>query len=144
MNRLMPVNNKISKLKNKTKTLVAPWIGANFNKTKVITVTEIARTTKNPTFIPNTRKSSEVISPGSFAWKILEISILSGDAKRGTLKMAFARNRKNKEIETVFTWFCSRGNRNSIARPKIMPWKIPIPNADTIAATENIGFWYNY
>ena len=24
-----------------------------------------------------------------------------------------------------------------------MPWKIPIPNADTIAATENIGFWNN-
>jgi len=67
VNRLIPVNSKISKLKNKTKILVAPRIGANFSNTNVITVTEIARTAKNPTFMPNTRKSSEVISPESFA-----------------------------------------------------------------------------
>lgn len=143
MNRPMPVSSKISKLKNKTKILVAPWIGANFNNTNVITVTEIASTAKNPTFMPNTRKSSDIISPESFAWKMLEMSIFSVDAKRGTLNIAFARNKKNREIETVFTWFCRRGNRKSMALPKIIPWKIPIPNALTIATTENIGFWNN-
>ncbi len=101
----------------------------------------MARTAKNPTFNPNTRKIREVISPGLFAWKMLEISIFSVDANLGTLKMAFARNKKNKETETVFTWFCRRGNRKRIAFPKIIPWKIPIPNALTIATTENIGFW---
>lgn len=122
---------------------MAPWIGANFNNTKVITVTEIASTAKNPTFNPNTRKIREIISPELLAWKILVRSIFSVDANLGTLKIAFARNKKNKEIETVLTWFWRRGNRKSMARPKIIPWKIPIPNALTIAATENIGFWKN-
>jgi len=74
-------------------------------------------------------------------WKISERMILSGDAKRGTLKIAFTRNKKNKDIETVFTWFCRRGNRKSIALPKTIPWKIPITNALKIAITEKIGSW---
>jgi intracellular septation protein A len=36
------------------------WV--NFNKTKVIKVTEIARTVRNPVFIPKIRKKSDVIS----------------------------------------------------------------------------------
>lgn len=103
MNLLRPVNSKISRLKKKTKILVAPWIGANFKSTNVITVTEIASTAKNPAFIPNTRKSKEVTSTGLSVAKMLERSIFSEDAKRGTLKIAFTRNKKNKDTETVFT-----------------------------------------
>ena len=141
MNLLRPVNSKIRKLKKKTKILATPWIWVNFSSTNVIMVTEIASTAKNPAFNPNTRKIKDANSTGLPDWKILEILIFSGDAKRGTLKIAFTRNKKNKDTETVFTWFCKRGNRKSIALPKTIPWKIPIPNALKIAITENTGSW---
>lgn len=76
---------------------------ANFRSTNVITVIEIASTARNPAFIPNTRKTEDVSSSGLLDSKMLERSIFSVDAKRGTLKIAFTRNKKNKEIETVFT-----------------------------------------
>ena len=60
-----------------------------------MTVTEIASTAKNPAFIPNIRKNNDSTSPGLLTCEILERSILSGDAKRGTLKIAFTRNKKN-------------------------------------------------
>jgi hypothetical protein len=68
-----------------------------------MTVIEIASTAKKPAFIPNTRKSNDDNSSGLPDSKILERLIFSGDAKRGTLNIAFTRNKKNKDIETVFT-----------------------------------------
>ena len=47
MNRLIPVKNNNNTLKNKTNDFTIPRIFVNFNKTKVITVTEIAKTVKN-------------------------------------------------------------------------------------------------
>lgn len=84
-------------------------------------VTEIARTAKKPVLIPKIRKINDATSPLLVAWEIEERSIFSGDANRGTLKIAFARNRTKREIETFFTLFCNRGNRIKMARPKIIP-----------------------
>lgn len=68
----------------------------NFKRMKVITVTEIANTVRNPVFIPKIKKRMEVISPGLPADK-LKRSIFSGEAKRGTLKTAFAKNKQTKK-----------------------------------------------
>ena len=68
-------------------------------------VTEIATTVRNPVFIPNNRKSKETISVGLPVCTTLEISIFSGDAKRGTLRIAFIKNKTKRETDTVFTWF---------------------------------------
>jgi len=91
-----------------------------FKRTKVITVTEIASTVRNPVFIPKIKKTEETTSPVLPA-DILDKSIFSGEEKRGTLKIAFARNMINKEIDTVFRWFWRRGNLTSMARPRIIP-----------------------
>lgn len=102
MNLLRPVNNRIIALKKKTNTFAIPRISVYFKRTKVITVTEIASTVRNPVFIPKIKKIEEIISPVLPA-DTLERSIFSGEAKRGTLKTAFTKNMINKEIDTVFT-----------------------------------------
>jgi len=110
-----------------------------FSKTKVIIVTEIANTAKNPVLIPKIRKMMDATSPELVAWEIDEKSIFSGEANRGTLKRAFARNKTNREIETFFTLFCSLGNRTKIALPRIIPCNNPIPKAPKTAIREKIG-----
>jgi len=75
----------------------------NFRSKKVMTVTEVAITAKNPAFIPIIVKINDVNSCGLPTCEMCVRSILSGDAKRGTLRIAFARNRKNRDAETVFT-----------------------------------------
>ena len=102
-------------------------------------VTDIARTARNPVFIPKIRKSSDAISPLLVAWEIEEKSIFSGDANLGTLRMAFAKNKTNRETDTFFTLFCSLGNLTKIALPKIMPWSNPIANAPKTETKENRG-----
>ncbi len=72
-----------------------------FKRTNVITVTEIAKTVRNPVFIPKIKKIEEIISLVLPA-DILERSIFSGEEKRGTLKTAFIKNTINKEIDIVF------------------------------------------
>ncbi len=74
----------------------------NFNTTKLITVTEIANTVKNPVFIPKIRKSTDTSSPGEFADKFDKLTF-SGEANLGTLKIAFIKNKTNIVIDTVFT-----------------------------------------
>lgn len=115
------------------------WV--SFSKTKVMTVTDIANTAKNPVLIPSIRKIIDAASPVLVAWEIDEKSIFSGDAKRGTLKMAFTKNIINKEIETFFTLFCNLGKRTRIARPKIIPCTNPITKATEIAIREKVGSW---
>jgi hypothetical protein len=51
-----------------------------------------------------------------------------GDWKRGTLRTAFIKNKKNNVKDTVFRWFCRRGNLWRIALPRMIPWDNPIPN----------------
>ncbi|EIJ66999.1 hypothetical protein BD31_I1449 [Candidatus Nitrosopumilus salaria BD31] len=92
----------------------------NFKTTKLITVTDIANTVRNPVFIPKIKKSVETISLGLFADKF-ERSIFSGDANRGTLRIAFIKNKINKVTDTVLRRFCKRGNLTRIALPKIIP-----------------------
>jgi len=75
-----------------------------FKRTKVITVTEIASTVRNPVFIPKIKKMEEVTSLALPTDKF-ERSIFSGEEKRGTLKIAFAKNMINKVIDTVLTRF---------------------------------------
>ena len=140
MNRLIPVNTNNNTLKNKTNNFTIPRIFVNFNKTKVITVTEMAKTVRNPVFIPKIKKIEDATSVGPFADKFVK-SIFSGDAKRGTLKIAFIKNNTNREIDTVFRWFCKRGNLVKIARPKIIPCNNPIPKAPKTAIIEKIGSW---
>ena len=74
----------------------------NFSRTKVITVTEIASTVRNPVFIPNIKNRTDAASVEPFVNK-LERSIFSGDAKRGTLKIAFIKNITNRDTDTVLT-----------------------------------------
>jgi len=70
--------------------------------TKLMTVTDIANTVRNPVFIPKIKKSDENISSELITGK-LNRSIFSGDSKRGTLKTALIRNNTNKVMETVLT-----------------------------------------
>jgi len=140
VNRLIPVKTNNNTLKNKTKDFTIPLIFVNFNKTKVITVTEIAKTVRKPVFIPKIKKIEDVNSTGPFADKFVK-SIFSGDAKRGTLKIALIKNNTNNEIDTVFRWFCKRGNLVKIARPKITPCNNPITKALKTAINEKIGSW---
>jgi len=140
VNRLIPVKTNNNTLKNKTNAFTIPLIFVNFNKTKVITVTEIAKTVRNPVFIPKIKNIDDANSPGPFADKFVK-SIFSGDAKRGTLKMAFIKNNTNNEIDTVFRWFCKRGNLVKMARPKMIPWNNPIHKAPKTAVNEKIGSW---
>lgn len=102
MNRLIPVRTKINTLKRKTNTFIIPLRLVNFNTTKVITVTEIAKTVKNPVFVPKIKKSEDITSPGLAADK-LDNWIFSVELKQSTLKRAFTKNKINKVIETVFT-----------------------------------------
>lgn len=102
MNLLRPVSNSIRALKMKTNAFDIPRIFVYFKRTKVITVKEIANTVRNPVFIPKIKKIEEVISPALPADKF-ERSIFSGEEKRGTLKIAFAKKMINKVIDTVFT-----------------------------------------
>ena len=138
MNRLIPVKINNRELKKKTNNFMIPLRLVNFKITNVITVTEIANTVRNPVFIPKIRNKIDASSAGLPADK-LENSIFSGDANRGTLRMAFAKNKTNRVMETVFRWFCNRGNLTKIARPKIIPWNNPTPNAPITARIEKIG-----
>jgi len=140
VNLLRPVSSRIRALKRKTNAFVIPWMFVYFKTTKVITVTEIATTVRNPVFIPKIKKSEEATSPVLPADKF-ERSIFSGEEKRGTLKIAFAKNMINKVIDTVFTRFWRRGNLTRIARPRIIPWNMPIPKALKTAISEKIGSW---
>ena len=88
-------------LENNTNIFVNPLRFVNFKRTKVITVTDIAKMVRNPVFIPKIKNNVEAISPVVLA-EIFESSIFSGDAKRGTLKIAFAKNKTNRETDTVF------------------------------------------
>ena len=140
VNLLIPVKINNSKLKKKTNNFMIPWRFVNFKITKVITVTEIAKTVRKPVFIPKIRNNTDANSAGLLADK-LESSIFSGDANRGTLRIAFAKNKTNKVMDTVFRWFCNRGNLTRIARPKIIPWNNPTPNAPITARIEKTGSW---
>ena len=102
-------------------------------------VAEIANTAKKPVFTPNIKKIIDATSAVLVAWEIDSKSIFSGDAKRGTLRIAFARNKPNKEIDTILTLFCSLGNLTKIARPKIIPCSKPIPDANKIPIIEKTG-----
>lgn len=132
MNLLTAVNINKSALKKKTNPFVIPVRFVNFNTTKLMTVTEIANTVRNPVFIPKIKKSADMTSPGLFADKLDKL-IFSGEAKRGTLRIAFIRNKTNIVKDTVLTRFCKRGNLTKIALPRIIPWNNPIPNAPKTA-----------
>ena len=140
MNLLIPVRINSRELKKKTNNFTIPWRFVNFKSTNVITVTEIAKTVRNPVFIPKIRNNADASSAGLPADK-LENSIFSGDANLGTLRIAFAKNKTNKVTDTVFRWFCNRGNLTRMARPKIIPWNNPTPNAPITARIEKTGSW---
>ena len=97
---LKAVKESIKMLKKKTNPFVIPLMCVNFKITNVITVTEIAKIVRNPVFIPNIKKSNDAISPGLPAEMFVR-SIFSGDANRGTLRIALIKNKINNEIETV-------------------------------------------
>ena len=120
VNLLTAVSISKRALKKKTNALVIPLRLVNFNTTKLITVTEIAKTVRKPVFIPKIKKSADASSPGLFADR-LEREIFSGEAKRGTLKIAFIKNNTNIVIDTVLRRFCKRGNLTRIALPRIIP-----------------------
>ena len=101
VNLLRAVITSKRTLENKTNIFANPLRFVNFKRTKVITVTEIAKMVRKPVFIPKIKKSDETISPVFVAGK-LNKSIFSGDANLGTLKTAFAKNKKNSVIDTVF------------------------------------------
>jgi hypothetical protein len=100
VNRLIPVRISKRALEIKTNDFRIPLIFVNFKKTNVITVTEIANTVRNPVFIPKIKNNPEITSPKLDADRF-EKSIFSGEAKRGTLKMAFIKNTINNVIDTV-------------------------------------------
>ena len=102
MNLLTAVSISRRALKKKTNPFVIPLRFVNFNTTKLITVTEIANTVKNPVFIPKIINREDMNSPGLAADKFDRL-IFSGEAKRGTLKIAFIKNKTNIVTDTVLT-----------------------------------------
>jgi hypothetical protein len=102
VNLLKAVKTSKRPLKKKTNPFTIPCKLVNFKITKVITIIEIARTVRNPVFIPKIKKTEETTSPG-FATDKFVRSIFSGDWKRGTLRMALIKNKINNVTETVFT-----------------------------------------
>ncbi|MGY5147356.1 MAG: hypothetical protein ACW9W4_05105 [Candidatus Nitrosopumilus sp. bin_7KS] len=102
MKRLTAVNINKSALKKKTNPLDIPDRFVNFNTTKLITVTEIASTVKNPVFIPKIKKRVDANSAGEFADKFDRLT-LSGEANLGTLRIAFIKNKTNIVTDTVLT-----------------------------------------
>ena len=120
VNLLTAVNISKSALKKKTNALVIPFRLVNFNTTKLITVNEIASTVRKPVFIPKIKNSTDANSPGLFADRFERV-IFSGEANRGTLKIAFIKNKTNIVMDTVFTRFCRRGNLTRIALPRTIP-----------------------
>ena len=138
MKRLITVRINNNAVKKKTKDFVIPRICVNLSKTKVMTVTEMAKIVRNPVFMPKIRKRTEKKSPEPEEDRLSKL-IFSGEAKRGTLNIAFAKKSANKVNETVLRWFCSFGNRIRIARPIMIPWKMPIPNDAKTTIKEKIG-----
>ena len=65
---------------------------------------DIASTVRNPVLIPNIINNKEANS-SEFVADTLNKSILSGDANRGTLNIAFIKNKTNRDTDTVFTRF---------------------------------------
>jgi hypothetical protein len=102
VNLLIAVKINKRTLKKNTNDFTIPLRLVNFKRTKVITVTEIARTVRNPVFIPNIKKSADTTSAGPLA-DTVDRSIFSGDAKRGTLRIALIKKITNIDTETVFT-----------------------------------------
>ena len=102
MNLLTAVNINKRALKKKTNPFVIPVRFVNFKTTKLMTVTDIVNTVKKPVFIPKIKKSEDMISPRLLADRFERV-IFSGEAKRGTLKTAFIRNKINIVTDTVFT-----------------------------------------
>lgn len=102
VNLLTAVSVRINALKKKTNPLVTPSRFVNFKTTKLITVTEIANTVRNPVLTPNIKKMEDASSPGLFADRS-DMMIFSGEANRGTLNSAFTKNRMNIVTDTVFT-----------------------------------------
>ena len=133
MNLLNAVNTNNKLLKKKTNPLTIPCKFVNFKITKVITMIEKARIVKNPVFIPKIMKTVETKSLGLAIAKFVR-SIFSGDWNLGTLRIVLIKNKMNNDIETVFRWFCSRGNLMRIALPKKIPWDKPIPNVPKITS----------
>ena len=92
------ISNRV--LKKKTNIFETPLRAVNFKTTKLITVTDIANTLRNPVFMPKIKNNVDIISPGLFADKFERI-IFSGDANLGTLRTAFVKNNTNKVTDTV-------------------------------------------
>ncbi len=92
------ISNRV--LKKKTNIFEIPFRAVNFKTTKLITVTDIANTLRNPVFMPKIKNNADNISPGLFAGKF-ERTIFSGDANLGTLRTAFIKNNTNKVTDTV-------------------------------------------
>ena len=78
MNLLRAVKISRRALKKKTNPFTIPFKLVNFKITKVITIIEIARTVRNPVFIPKIKKTDEITSPG-FATDKFVRTIFSGD-----------------------------------------------------------------
>ena len=102
MNLLKAVKSNNKLLKKKTNPFTIPCKLVNFRMIKVITIIEIARTVRNPVFIPKIRKMDEIKS-AEFATDKFVRSIFSGDWKRGTLRTALIKNKINNVTDTVFT-----------------------------------------
>ena len=102
MNLLTAVRISKRALKKNTNALVIPCSDVNLSTTKLVTVTEIANTVRNPVFMPKIKKRAAATSPGLLADK-LERLTFSEEANLGTLKIAFIRNKINMVIDTVLT-----------------------------------------
>ena len=99
VNLLTAVSISNRALKKKTKSFEVLFRCINFKTTKLITVTEIANTVRKPVFIPKIKNNVDISSSGLPTGKF-EITIFSGDAKRGTLRMAFIKNNTDKVTDT--------------------------------------------
>jgi hypothetical protein len=78
VNLLKAVKTSKRLLKKNTNTFTIPCKLVNFRIRKVITIIEIARTVRNPVFIPKIKKTDETTSPGFVIDKFVR-SIFSGD-----------------------------------------------------------------
>lgn len=104
-----------------TNALAAPRMGVIRSNTKLTTVTDMANTAKNPVPTPSSVNSASAKAPGSADSRSVDMRILSGDAKRGRLIIALAKNSANSVVANKMARRRTTPNLAETALPSIQP-----------------------
>ena len=99
----------------------------------------MASTARNPVPTPSSVKKASAKASGSADAKSVESRISSGDAKRGRLMTALARNSTSSPTENSLACRRTRKNLSVMALPRIKPCTSPTKAEPPIAVIANRG-----